>query len=134
MIQPLTITIRELSIGLKRAHIIAVLPAPEPAETNSMMTRIAQVLTFPLGMMLVISGVWIAGGFYYFQSLPTETQMARDRLSEIQETLKTQKQMVDLSLMYEATLVDQETSFDATHRVEKLKQYREMLQPMEKEQ
>jgi hypothetical protein len=94
------------------------------------MTRIAQVLTFPLGMMLVISGVWIAGGFYVFQSLPTETQMARDRLYEIQETLKTQKQMVDLSLMYEAALVDQETSFDATHRVEKLKQYREMLHPM----
>lgn len=96
--------------------------------------RILEAINSPIAMIIVIGA--IALGVVSFVKLPpwpTETQMARDRLSDIQEALKTQKQMVDLSLMYEAVLAEKETSFDATHRVEKLQQYREMLQPMENE-
>jgi len=110
-----------LSIGLERAHVFACLVNP----------RILEAINSPIVMMLVIGAIaLIVFSIVKLPSWPTETQMARDRLSDIQEALKTQKQMIDLSLMYEAALVDQHTSFDATHRVEKLKQYREMLHPI----
>lgn len=82
-----------------------------------------------LAIALVIS-VWLAVGLYIWRNVPSETDSARKRLAGIEEALKTQKRMVDLSLMYEAALAEQETSFDATHRVEKLQQYREMLNPI----
>jgi hypothetical protein len=89
----------------------------------------------------VIIAVPVVGSFAAFGWLVyigwfggvSETQQARERLMGIEQALQTQKQMVDIALMYEAMLGENELSHDAFYRVERLEKYRRMLQPAEDE-
>jgi hypothetical protein len=88
---------------------------------------------FTVIAVLFLAVVWIGGGFYVWRNIPSETEVARGRLSTIQEALKTQKQMVDSALMAETFLAQKETSHDADYRIEKLQQYQQMLKPLDDE-
>lgn len=79
-----------------------------------------------LFITLFFSSIWVGIPLWIWKSLPSDAEYRNKRIYDIEQTLKTQKLLVDLALMEEIN-----SEFPSTDRIIRLERIQKMLHDLD---